>query len=453
MLSIRSLSWTLLAAGGFALVLTTGTSVAQPPKDDFPKPPPNITSFKDNAGADLKKAKDAFAAFAKYNAEFISHPKVYSTPQEFVPPKGPPVPTSEQLIAEMSRSILVPLPTATPPVASEQADYIRELGVALDTELKAVIERHPSPVVRVNAMRMLAAACRSGAMVHYPTITNLITGKNTPLEVKNYAFVAAANLLAAYDLNDYLTRKHSNKPEEVSKLIAALQDAITKPGAIVPAPPMGMALAPEQAEVLTFIRRQAIRALAQVRFSDKIFGGQEQYPAFTLAQIAVSDPSISPPPTETEIAEAVIGVCNMAPPSKPAEREQYSYAMADAVATGIVSFSTRRAAAASPLDKTSLAWRSYSARLSDALAAWRPLFDPAFNPAKPTVYLATVVPKPVDELVNAAETRVLKPIYEDKGAVGVTGLKDFRDNSIRGDKKWRLDPFASNPKLVLPKKN
>ena len=114
----------------------------------------------------------------------------------------------------------------------------------------------------------------------------------------------------------------------------ALLDAVTKPGSILPVP-AGTTLGKDQQEVLTFIRRQAIRALAQVRFAElrvaKEPGPGDLYPAFTLAQIAVSDPAISPPPTETEIAEAVIGLCNMTPPTRAAEREQYAYAMADAI--------------------------------------------------------------------------------------------------------------------------
>jgi len=448
--SIRSISWTLLAAGGFALVLSANRTAAQPGKDELPKPPPNVFAFKDNAGTDLKKAKDAFAAYAKYNAEYIAHPRVYSTPQEFVPPKGPPVLSTEALINDMSRSILVPLPDSKPLIGPDNADYIRELGTALDTELKTVIERSSVPVVRLNATRMLAAACRSGAQIHYGTVTGLITNPNTPPDVKFYAFQAAGNLLAAYDLNDYQSRKHSNKPKEVSDLIAALQNAITKPGAIIPAPPAGGTLAPEQVDVLTFIRRQAIRALGQARFSEKIPGGPEQYPGFTLAQVATSDPAISPAPTETEVAEAVIGLCNMAPPSKSAEKEPYAFAMADAVATGITTFATRRAAA--PLDKT-LAWRSYGARMSDALKGWKPLFDPAFDPKKPTTFSAASVPKPIEDLATDAENRVLRPMYEANGTVEVNMLKQFRDNSLRGDKKWTLSPFVSNPKLTLAKRN
>jgi hypothetical protein len=36
--------------------------------------------------------------------------------------------------------------------------------------------------------------------------------------------------------------------------------------------------------------------------------------------------------------------------------------------------------------------------------------------------------------------------------VDVNGLRQFRDNTIRGDKKWTLSPFNSNPKLTLTKK-
>ena len=192
-----------------------------------------------------------------------------------------------------------------------------------------------------------------------------------------------------------------------------------------------------------------MRALGQVRFSEKVAGGPELYPAFTLAQVAVSDPAIVPPPSETEVAEAVIGLMNMSPPTRAADKEPYAYAMADAVATGISTFAARRAAA--PLDK-SLAWRSYGARMSDGMKAWKPLFDPVYNPSKPTAFSAATVPKIIEELAAKAETQVLTPMFEATGLVNVNGLKEFRDNTLRSDKKWTLSPFVSNPKLTLPKR-
>lgn len=444
----RLLSCTLLAAGLLAFATAPRPASAQPGKDDLPKPPPNITGYKDNAGKDLNKAKGDFITFAKYQADIISHPKIYSTPQEFVPPKGAVIPSTDTLITELSRSIITPAPGSG--IGIDQADYIRELGVALDQELKIVIDRNPTPVVRVNAMRMLAAACKSGAQIHWPTITGYITNPNTPGELKYYAFQAAGNLLTAYDLNDYSARKHAHKPKEVSDLVAALQDAILKPGAIIPAPPAGVAMTPEQVDVLRFIRRAAIRALGQFRYSDRVTNGApDLYAAFTLARVAVSDPAIQPAPSDTEVAEAVIGLCNMSPPSKSAEKEAYAYAMADAVLTGITTFATQRAAA--PLD-TTVAWRSYGARLSDAVKGWRPLFELGYVPGKPVVSPGGA-PKIVDDVVSQSEDRVLKNMYEQKGTVDVNGLRAFRDNTLRGDKKYTQSPFVSDPKLVLPKKN
>jgi hypothetical protein len=451
MLAIRFFSFAALAAGGFALLNLTGSTQARQPKDDLPKAPPNILVYKDG-NADPKKAKEAFAIFAKYNAEYIAHPKVYSNPQEFVPPTrfGQLVLTTDQLISELNRHVFAPLPGSK--IGPDQADYIRELGLALDTELKAVIERNPSQIVKINAARMLAAACRSGATAHYPTVTGLITNPNVPPEVKYHAFHAAANLLSAYDLNDYPIRaKHSNKPKAVTELVSAIQNAILKPGNIVPAPAAGAELPPDQVEVLRFIRRQAIRALAQVRFSERAPGvppSPDLYPAFTLAQIAVSDPAIQPPPTETEVAEAVIGLCNISPLGRDADKAVYASAMADAAATGIITFATRRAA--NPLDKT-IPWRYYGARLSEALHGWPPLFDPAYNPARPIA--AIPAPKPVEDLVADADRRVLKPMYEGVGNVDLNGLRQFRDLTLRGDKKWTLSPFTSNPKLTLTKHN
>jgi len=455
---IRSLSWMLLAAGGFALVSLSGPIQGrQPAKDELPKQPPeysSVSAFKNASSIsanDMKKAKDAFAAFAKYNAEYISHAKVYSTPQEFIPPAvkfGGPVQTTDQLITELNRHILIPLPDSK--IDADKADYIRELGAALDKELKAVIEQNPAPVVRVNAMRMLAGACKSGATAHYSTITNFISNANTPVEVKYYAFQAAGNLLSAYDLNDYQPRKHSHKAPEVTALIMSLQNAITKPAGIVPAP-AGGSMSPEQIEVIQVVRRQAIRALAQARFSDRVFpNGPETYPGFTLAQIATSDPAIVPAPSETEVAEAVIGICNMSPPAKAAEKEPYAYAMADAVSTGIITFASRRAA--SPLDK-SVAWRGYAARLSDAVKHWRPLFDPTFTAFKPLGYSPAAIPKVIEDLAADADKRVLIPIYEANGTVDVNGLKQFRETTIRASNKYTLNPFVSNPKLTLTKHN
>jgi len=88
-----------------------------------------------------------------------------------------------------------------------------------------------------------------------------------------------------------------------------------------------------------------------------------------------------------------------------------------------------------------------------ALSGWKPLFDLGFNPAKPFDYNQGTIPKILEGVVADSETRVLQKMYDKTGPVDVNGLRAYRDNSLRGDKKFTLSPFVSDPKLTLTKKN
>src|SRR6185312_12306117 len=121
----------------------------------------------------------------------------------------------------------------------------------------------------------------------------------------------------------------------------------------------------EQQAVTAFVRRQAVRALAQVRFASLTVppGGPTIYPAHTLARVVYSDPAINPPPNPAEIAEATLGLCNMSPPAR-ASQSYNADAAADAVAAGLFAFGKARGT-----DTTGklYPWRSYAARLTFAL--------------------------------------------------------------------------------------
>lgn len=478
MTRVRTFSWIVLGSAGFALLSLPSLAPAlQPEKDDLPQKTSaynQVSRLKAAGGlSDPKAAKETFAGFAKFMADYIAHPKVYTAPQEFrlEPASAPPPYTPEFLIREVERHVLVPMPNGK--VGRNDADYMRGLAEALDSALKDKIE-NSDLIVRINAMRLLAAACRSGERVHYPTVTTILTNANTPPAVKYYGFQAAGNLLAAYDFNNYQSRQHTGDPKEVSAMIAALQDCILKPEAAYPSLLPAKVVDPKAAKapkddkgangggaklesipadqqpVISYIRRGAIRALGQVRYADRVPGGDALYPAFTLARIAVSDPAISPPPSITEVAEAVIGICNMSPPKGRAETEQYGYAMPDVVATGIITFARPRAG--DPSDK-SIAWRGYAARLQEALKTWKPLFDPAFNPMRANVFLASLVPPPVEGVVAEADKRVLTPMDGTLTNVDIQGFTAYRNNTMRANKKWTLVPFSENPNLVIPKSN
>src|SRR5437764_705212 len=228
----RSLCWTFLAAAGFALAAATAPA-RQPAKDELPKRPATYGKVEELRRAGLpippdqvKPAKDAFAAYARYVADLISSPLTYKTSTEFNPDIRNPLPTPDTVISEhVTPRLLIPEPGNK--VGPDQADYIREFA-----------------------------------------------------------------------------------------------------GAPPPAP------TPEQQAVAAFVRRQAVRALAQVRYASINVppGGPTVYPSHTLARVIYSDPALSPPPNPAEIAEATLGLCNMSPPAK-ASNSYNADAVADAVAT------------------------------------------------------------------------------------------------------------------------
>jgi hypothetical protein len=460
MLLVRPLSWTFLAAAGFALAVAPAAG-RQPAKDDLPARPRNagdIVNVYRPGGippGEMAKAKETFAAYARYVAELVATPRIYTNAQEFRPETtkgGGQIPNVNEIVGDrglIDLTILTPEPGSK--VGPENADYIRELGKAYDEALQR-LPTFGEPIVAVNGARALAAACKSGAAAHYPTVTALLANENVRPEVKHHLFQAAGNLLAAYDLNDYRSRKHSAEPAAVGALVAALQKAVENPAAILPLPPGAdgkpAAVPDDQAAVLRFIRREAIRALGQCRFAEfSPSKGQTLYPSFTLARVAMSDPALGVPPGPAEVAEAVIGLCNMNPP-RALNAEQYAYAMADAVASGLITFAAPKAANAA--DK-SLPWRGTAARLLDALRLWQGLYDANFNPAAPTAYAQDQVPAVVKAVAAEAERRVLGPM-EAGGRIDLEGFRQYRDATLRADKKMTPAPYRENPTLVLPRK-
>jgi hypothetical protein len=408
-----------------------------------------VTERKDSRGipkADLDTVvKPAFLQFAKFYADVIAHPAVYKAPQDGrTIIDGTRIYTIDRqpetgIIKDLDRFVLEPTPTAK--YNSENLDYIRELGIALDSVLKPLIETHPEPIVRINAMRVLAEACRSGAAAHWPTIASLIANPNTPTEIKHYALQAAHNLLAAYDLNDIKSRRHAAGPKEVAELVAAIQECIFNPAALVTGLPEKVSHATsEQLAVIGFVRRQAVKALGRVRFVTIPDATKKpMYPAYSLVRVCLSDPALLPAPGPAECAEAAIGLCNMAPVVDGNPIRTYNPAGAvEAITDALIKFAAPRAA--NPLDR-SLPWRGYSLMLSDAIKSWRPLFDPSFDPTRPTAYDTATVPGAVSDLYARAQAMIFAPI--DK--VGLDGKPDLGTPLDIEKMKEFLNGLRQNP--------
>jgi hypothetical protein len=458
----RFSNWTLCIFCGFALF--SGTVTAQdtlPQRNREAVDEVNARLSKEARGIpkdELTKVKPLFLAFAKYYADVVANPMVYKATLD---PKGGPgaprVPSIDRnnqtgILLELDRYILEP--NLTTKVGNEKADYIRELGIAFDAVLKPLIETHAERIVRINAARILAEVCRSGATAHWSTVTALLTNENTLTEVKYYALHAAGNLLAAYDLNEYKSRKHSNDSKEVGALVQAITNCILNPSTILPGLKVAEAT-PDQLAVIGFVRRSAVRALAQLRFVTipGPDGKQPLYPAYTLARVCVSDPVLVPAPSPGECAEAAIGLCNMAPSVDGNPVKGYNAATAvEAVAAGLKTFAGPRS---DPADH-SLPWRQYSIRISEALKNWRPLFDPTFEPTQPNNFDASAVPPAVNDAIERIKTLILVPIEkvdfnnkpDPNARVDIPEMERFLDQ-LRSNPQRKPLLFSNDPNTIL----
>jgi len=469
----RLVAWSSLAILGLIVTPASGQDATRIPLLSGSN---DITILRDGRGInkeELKTAQGKFQNFAKYYADVISHPLIHKAAQDpglTRDATGRDIPTVDTIIKSLDRFVLEPNPyvrtssdNLTPKVNIHNADYIREMGIALDAALKPLVDNHPERVVRINAARLYAATCLSGANAHWPTVTGWVSNPNTPTEIKYYALQAAANLLSAYDIFDYKSRRHSldenprgGADKKIGVLIAAIQECVTNPNALV-AIPEGTTPSPDQLAVVGFVRRQAIKSLGRVRFVE-LPGptGEPIYPAHTLVRVSMSDPKLTPPPSPAECAEAVIGLCNMAPSRNTTPIRGFNAeALEEAIAAGIITFAGARAS--NPLDK-SLPWRGYASRIGDAFKSWRPLFDPLYDPTQANKFDAGAIPKPITDIINRVQTGVLTPIEKVTGTgapdlsvrVDIEGLKGYIKQLQNNPKRSRI-LITGVPSTALPK--
>ena len=165
---------TLLFVVGFALICPA-PALAQQPR--LPQKPgfmfvSLITDYRDlrRGGIpkdDLPKVREAMKKLAKYYADLISHPAVWNASRNFKnDPRFGQIPTIDGdngILHDLDRFLIEPVPTNLQNNL-EPADYIREIGAALDAALKPLIESNPEQIVRINAARVLAHVARTGSL-------------------------------------------------------------------------------------------------------------------------------------------------------------------------------------------------------------------------------------------------------------------------------------------------
>lgn len=355
-------------------------------------------------GPDERKNKEAINELCQHFIYRVTQPKYYdsgATSGELRPRESRD--TLDAIFREFKGYVLSPNFDSSSrdyvnKMTLDHAAYIQEFGQASDNAIREVLKKSPPALIRVNTARMLALVSESGAPVHAKLITELLTDPSTPPEVLYHTYVAAGNLLAAadpYAVRTTTPRRHSVPLKELIPLIQALEKHI------IPGPPVAdkvalvsqkpklpvekdengdeeaeaepkqpdgpgrleaETLAPEQVAVIQYFRRAAVRALANVRYD--MLGGEDGLPqvrpALVLARVAMNDVAVNPPPTSTEQAEAVIGLCrvNLSPVTDVE-------VLCQAIGYGVISFARLKN---DDVTDRSIPWRIYAVRMSNAFA-------------------------------------------------------------------------------------
>ena len=222
------------------------------------------------------------------------------------------------------------------------------------------------PLVRINAAIILAQLGKSGYVKtddkHVDTVDIALDILQNPKEidaVRLYALQALKNLLALPNPAGMEKTLVAKTPEREKQIILTLVQFISRPMTI------SADASNEEVDGWRYVRREAIRALGNVRYPilrDEMEKKIIANPAFWLLRIAAADPMINPTPSLYERAEALIGFLQLNP-DRDMELDYAAYYVAIAVRDLAAEFSGRRVklagAAANPDDKEGSQPRDY----------------------------------------------------------------------------------------------
>lgn len=353
----------------------------------------------------LQKHREIFKNVAEFLVYRVTQEKYYTldTSPELKPRSLED--SLDSIFEDLNKHLLISDGTVL--LTPDQGDYINEFGEALDRAIVDVFTKKndvPPLPIRVNTARILAVVSRSGAKAHTQTILALLDNRlfktgdkhlETPPDVLLYAMKAAEGLVAAYepaatevdktnhaipDVDIIALVKHAERwidrglPESVMKSVA-----FTK----LPKPEEGdeekgekdkegkaqldnNELSREHKAVLLYYRKHAVRVVARVRFDvvGDVSKQSEIRPAWTLTRVVLSDKTITPAPTRTEVCDAIIGLCGIEPSRKHGKEFLNTHEHLLVIASGLDRFFNKKIVASAD---RSIHWRVATARISAAL--------------------------------------------------------------------------------------
>jgi hypothetical protein len=382
----------------FAFALTV--SAAPPPFPNQPKSDALNALQKMKLGTINVKDKPEYpnyiADLASFAADRVVHP-----PYNGEEAKTKTNESIESLLDEVSGWCVFPK-RGNIDETNNQIDNARVFVEKMDERIQYVMKNTVKRLEKVNAARMLTVVAkvpvpylRSKETKHalVDSLLKMIRDPQHPDEVKLYLFQALGNVLSAVDVKDP-TLGVIQDPDKLAEVCKELDTIITTNYA---APKLQGDELLQWGLVTQYIRREAVRAMAQVKNS-VVRDRQRQpiaRPLWTLLRVARGDTTISPPYSESERIEALIGVCLMRPDDLVNLDTVAFYVSQSLLELGDYHNQQRAQFVNNPRYKPTIAWKLYGYRLSDALKQLKA------NAEK----LPPNKGQPVVKLVDAALTR------------------------------------------------
>lgn len=210
---------------------------------------------------------------------------------------GPTATINDLVIVEAYRQILDVKKQATKqPDRDQQRKFLLEFGKALTAAIDEVL-KNPMAIARVNAARILTRLGEAGLEESADYMVKVMQDKEQIDAVKLYVLRGLKELLAA--------NGKIKDPERELRIVQALLEFMKRP------PTYGDKAPADEVEAHRYLRREAIRALAQSHLPALVHKKEvAAQPALELLRVMSKD-GVTPEPSFSEQLEAAIGICKM----------------------------------------------------------------------------------------------------------------------------------------------
>jgi hypothetical protein len=426
----RCLRWFVLSAAVTVLAVQAAGAQESPNNDD--------RNMLDRFRAGTESAERAQAAcdkFARWFAARLNDPKTRE-------------PTDNQgeslVVKDLSNRLGLLLPNSAQGNkdyarhAKERQPFVEEFGKSLVTALTGPATQNANYIVRINAMRMIAAVCQAGYDGAAELCLTVLAKPDENDAVKLYALQGIKNLFfilpepSIPEKTIFQKQNNGALTKLEQKTIQALIDYIFRQPAD---------LKPEQVDGMLYVRREAVRALALVRVQR--VGEQSKYicsPALALLKIArgdgLSPPSVTPNGPDIralgERLEAIIGFCSLyqARDNRDMNIDYAAYHIGRAIQElcPLYKFNVR---------DTSTPWKVQAQWMRDALTRWKTMSGE----------MALQDAKLVSELLDIVDRDILK-LIEEADAASLPNPANL-DQWLKANKPKSTSLFKNDPKSTV----